>query len=80
MYFVLCLPLALLPSILPVTTRCSLVCRRSTWPKKLICRFLMVSRRDFLVCALLSTSKLVRCAVHGIHIYELVSPPFTNQE
>ena len=39
MYLVLCLPLALFPSILPVITKCSLVCGRSAWPKKLVLSF-----------------------------------------
>ena len=63
-YVILCLPLALLPSIFPVSDRFSMPFLRITWPKNVIFLFLMVSSNFRFTLATVSTLSFDILSVH----------------
>ena len=58
-YFILCLPLALLPSILPVRHKCSIFSDLIICPRKFICLFLISFISDLCIPILASTSSFL---------------------
>ena len=67
-YVCLCLPRALLPSMVPVMLRCSILCFLIACPKNLSCRFLICFSNSLFVSACWSTLSFVLLAIHGTRI------------